>query len=305
MLKSNSLLLEAVQLDPQNAEAWAMLAATYNEMINFFLMPREEGVPLTRNALDQAQQLAPDLAIVWGQDGFIKKNLHWDWNGARADLDKAYKMEPRHGAILTWRASLLGSMGKFDESVSLYEKKYSIDPLSLTTHSALGLAYTKVHRYDDAIRIFEKQLELSPNYHWAYSNMAKAYMFKGDKERALLEINKNAENVFKAAALPVVYHSLGRKAESDAALQAFLSEYGAGGHFFFIACVYSWRGEKDQAFEWLEKAYQAHDTGIAYMLGENLLDPLLDDPRWAAFLEKVNLLEHWKAMPAEYGGPQN
>jgi TolB-like protein len=66
--------LESVELDPENAEAWAILAATYNELVNFGVMTREEGVPPTINALEHAKRLGPDLAIVWGQQGFIKKN---------------------------------------------------------------------------------------------------------------------------------------------------------------------------------------------------------------------------------------
>jgi hypothetical protein len=112
--------------------------------------------------------------------------------------------------------------------------------------------------------------------------MGKAYMFKGNLDRALIEINKNPENRFKAVALPIIYHSLGRQTDSNAALEAL-----------FLA------------FQWLERAFNERDIGIAYILGEPLFYPLLQDTRWAGFLKKVKLYEYWQDMPAEYGGPQS
>jgi len=303
ILKASKFLEEAVEVDSSNYIAWASLAASYNELINFGVITRNEGIPLVRHAIDQALRGRPNDAFIRGAEGYIKKNLFWDWNGALEAVDRAYQLEPRNPVARNWRASLMVSLGKIEEATRLYSESYALDPLSLTLHSALGIAYTKMHRYDEAIDLFSTQLELSPNYHWAFSNKGKAYLFKGDAERALIEIKKNPDNIFKASSLPIVYHSLGRTAESDAALQTLLSEYAKEGNSYFIATAFSWRGENDKAFEWLEKAFQAHDTGIAYMLSENLFSPLLEDPRWPAFLEKVGLLEYWQAMPAEYGGP--
>ena len=304
ILKASEYLEEAVEVDPSNFVAWGSLAASYNELINFAVITRDEGVPLVRHAMEQALLGDPDDAFIRGAEGYIKKNLFWDWKGALKAIEHAYLLEPRDPVARNWRASLMNSLGRFDEATRLYGESYALDPLSLSLHSSLGIVYTKMHRYDEAIELFSKQLELSPNYHWAHSNRGKAYLFKGDPERALIEMEKNPDNVFKAIGLPIVYHSLGRKAESDAALQTLISEYAAEGNSYFIATVFSWRGEKDEAFEWLEKAFQAHDSGIAYMLGNNLLVPLIDDPRWPPFLAKVGLLEYWQAMPAEYGGPR-
>jgi TolB-like protein/Tfp pilus assembly protein PilF len=303
ILTASKYLEEAVAADPSNYVAWASLAAAYNEMVNFAVITRSEGVPLVRSALDQALRGNPDDAFVRGAEGYIKKNLFWDWKGALEAVDRAYTLEPRNPVARNWRASLFVSIGRIEEAVRLYNESYALDPFSLSLHSSLGIAYTKLHRYDEAIELFSKQLEINPDYHWSHGNKGKAYLFQGDAERALIEIQKNPENIFKASSLPVVYHSLGRAAESDAALQSLISEYSLEGSSYFVATVYSWRGENDKAFEWLEKAYQANDTGIAYMLSENLFVPLLDDPRWPEFLEKVGLLEYWLAMPAEYGGP--
>jgi len=71
----------------------------------------------------------------------------------------------------------------------------------------------------------------------------------------------------------------------------------------WVAEAYAWRGERDLAFEWLEKGFVQKDVGLAYLLGNTVFESLWDDPRWVAFLQRLNLLEHWKAMLPEYGGP--
>ncbi len=71
----------------------------------------------------------------------------------------------------------------------------------------------------------------------------------------------------------------------------------------WIAEVYSWRGQKDEAFEWLEKGFMQRSIGLPYVLGNNVFYSLTDDPRWTELLKKIDLLEYWKAMPPEYGGP--
>ena len=184
----------------------------------------------------------------------------------------------------------------------LYDRAYLNDPLSLPIHSALGFLYTKLHRYDDAKEIYEKQAELHPDHHWAYANLGKAYLFGGDAEQALIEIDKNPDNVFKAAGLVLAYTTLGREGEAQSVLQRLVSEYGS--EFAMpVAGAYSWRGQKDEAFQALEKAFAKRDSNFAYVLGNNLFYPLKDDPRWAELLRKLNLLEYWQAMPPEYGGP--
>ena len=121
----------------------------------------------------------------------------------------------------------------------------------------------------------------------------------------MIEIRRNPENQFKDVALAMAYSSLGQEAEAKSKLDKLVSEHGSGSFSTFIASVYSWRGENDEAFRWLEMAYRNRASGIAYMLGERAFYPLLDDPRWVELLKKVELYEYWLDMPPEYGGPQS
>jgi len=300
--KSEEALLQAIELDPGYAEAWAALAMNYFDQTRFKLKTREDGAALARKAIGRAKSLGPDLGIVWGVDSYLKKSLDWDWGAAQAAINKAYELEPKNKTVSIWRGAMASSLGKLDDAVELYEQGLLDDPLNLSHHSALGITYTKVHRYDKAIEIFEKQVELKPDYYWAYFNLGKSYLFRGDAEQALLEIRKNPENVFRHAGLVMAYSTLGREAEAEEALKRLVSDYGTQNPFW-IAEAYGWRGQKDEAFEWLEKAFMQRSIGLSYVLGNNVLYSLTDDSRWTELLKKINLLEYWQAMPPEYGGP--
>jgi tetratricopeptide (TPR) repeat protein len=86
--------------------------------------------------------------------------------------------------------------------------------------------------------------------------------------------------------LPIVYHALGRKTDSDAALNALIARYEKDCPFN-IAYIYAFRGEADKAFEWLDKAIEYRDPGLGDIVPENLFDNVRKDPRWLPFLRKI------------------
>jgi len=301
---SEKFLFQAIGLETGYSRAWAMLALNYyHQTINSF-KTREEGVALVHHAIGLARSLDPDDGRIWSTYGYLKKNLDWDWSTAQAAINKAYELEPNSNRVRRSLGSMATTTGKLDEAIELYERVILDDPLSLPVHGALGNLYMKVHRYDEALAIFKNGAELNPDHHWMYFSLGKANLLRGDAEQALLETKKNRENEFRSAGLVMAYSTLGREAEAEKELQKLIFEYGET-RPVWIAEAYSWRGEKDEAFEWLENTYSQRDNSLAYLLGNNAFYSLIDDPRWVDFLKKLNLLEYWLDMPAEYGGPSN
>ncbi len=294
--KSENVLLQAIELEPGYAAAWSLLAMTYYSQVRQNSRDHEEGYALAMNAINQAMSLSPDLGEIQGAYGFLKKNLDWDWDSALTALTKAHQLEPDSNIIRIWRASLIQSLGRLEEAIEIYEQALTVDPLNLSIYSSLGILYRTTGRFDDAILIFEKQVALRPHYHWAYLNLGKCYLFKGDAAQALVEIEKNPSNVYRDLGLVLAYSTLGREAEARTALENLVSEYGEQSPAF-VAEAYSWRGEKDQAFEWLEKARKQKDIGLAYLLANRVFKSLWDDSRWSELLQNLNLLEYWQAMP--------
>jgi TolB-like protein len=300
--KSEEFLLQAIELEPEFTEAWAMLAMNYYYQTITLTRTREEGVALANSAIEKAKSIDPEMGIAWGVYSYLKNHLDWDWSAAQEAINKAYELEPNNNSIRRWRASTAHSLGKLDEAIELYEQVILIDPINMGGLSAAGVIYRRLHRNNESINTFVRQAELSPSHYWTYFNLGKSYLISGDAEQALLEIKKNPENVYRTVGLVMTYSTLGREGEAKRELQRLVSNYGET-YPVSVAEAYSWRGQKEEAFEWLENAYMQRDSSLSYLLGNISFYPLKDDPRWVELLKKLNLLEYWLDMPAEYGGP--
>jgi TolB-like protein/Flp pilus assembly protein TadD len=301
--KSVATLMQAIELEPGYAQAWEHLSMAYYQQIRQNIKTYNEGYVLAMDAIDQALNLDPDQGVSWGAYGFLKKNLDWDWETAKSALTKAHQLDPNSNIIRIWRASLSQTLGRLDDAIEIYQEAQAVDPLNTSIYSSLGIQYRKTGRLDDSIAILEKQIELRPQYHWAHFNLGKTYLFRGDAEQALVEIEKNPSNVYRDVGLVLAYTTLGREAEAQAVLQKLVNQEGEQNPVW-VAEAYAWRGETDPAFEWLEKGFVQKDVGLAYLLGNTVFESLWDDPRWVELLQKLKLLEHWHAMPSEYGGPE-
>ncbi len=111
-------------------------------------------------------------------------------------------------------------------------------------------------------------------------------MLKGDAPGALAEIEQETIDVWTMICLPMAYHALGRKADSDAALAALIAKYEKEAPSN-IASVYAFRGDADQAFAWLDKTVECGDPGLSDIVTDNLFDNIRADPRWLPFLRKI------------------
>jgi tetratricopeptide (TPR) repeat protein len=149
----------------------------------------------------------------------------------------------------------------------------------------LGTSQLNAGRLDEAIASYRTVLSLSPGNGVAHYQVGVAMVLKGDGNCALAEFEQEPAEVFRMIGLPMAYHALGRKAESDAALAELTAKYEKAATYN-IAGVHAFRGEADRAFEWLEKE---RTSGGAFV--EIVVDPLFsnlyDDPRWVPFLGQI------------------
>ncbi len=296
------VLTQAVQLDPEYAPAWNLLAGTYHAQTAQGLRLREEGLALTWAANDRALAIDPELAGAWASLGFYKKFWEWDWKTADKAISKARQLDPYSARITMTAASMATTLGQLDKAIALYEQARILDPISFRGLSTLGQAYMRARRFDDAISMLEQLAGSRPDYYWDYSNLGLAHLLNGDAEQALIEIEKNPENEMRDFATVMAYSTLGQEKDAQLLLAKVTADAGDF-HPAKIAEAYGWRGETDLAFEWLEQAWEGRDPGLSYVLGNVFLENLVSDPRWPVFLNKLDLLEAWQAMPAEYGGP--
>ena len=287
--KSIALMREAVAIDPRYAVAWARLAGTYlNEAQNGRSTSRtmDEGFRLAREAVDRALAIDPNLVwahvVLYG----LALNRDNDLAAAARHLEHALKLEPTNADLMLPAAGLLQNLGRLDQSLALREFSIARDPLNPFTQFNLGICYLYAGRPDDAIRACRASLAISPGRIVAHYIIGLALLAKHEPDAALAEMQQESSDNWKANGLPFVYHALGRKAESDAALATVIEKYEQGSAFN-IAAIHAFRSENDRAFEWLEKAVTAHDTGLAVIPIDPQLANVHSDPRWLPFLRKI------------------
>ena len=300
--KALAALKQALAIDPDYAPAWVSLQLTYGFQMRAMPGAREELRALQSEAIERALAIDENLASAWAALAYQRKNSDSDWHGARIAIEKALRLEPNNANVIGPAASLASTFGRLSEAIELFEKNVSLDPLRLSSLMALGRKYLKVGRLDDAFDSFDRVRAINPDYPGLSLVLGRVYMLRGDLENALLETEKTPDEFYYRHQKANFLYTMGKKAEAQTLINELL-ETSANEVPGAMATVYAWRGEGDSAFEWLEKAYEQHDAMPDTFLGNLWWRKLTGDARYSAYVEKIGLLEEWKAMPTEYGGP--
>jgi len=185
-------------------------------------------------------------------------------------------------------AFMLLARGRYDEAIALVRQTVELDPLSGTVHSLLASSYRIAGRLDEAETAIRKSLELSPHGGFAHYFHSDICLAQGRLGEALDAAKGEIHVTFRLLALANVYHAQRRRTESDAALKELITTR-ANTAAFQIAEIFAYRGERDQAFAWLERACAQRDPGMSMVRASPRLRGLHDDPRWRPFVEKVGL----------------
>src|SRR6184192_4436231 len=284
--QSGALLRKVLATDPRYAPAWDGLATNLANEAGQGLMPSKEGYAQAREADMKALAIDPDYAPAHAGLGWIAMDGDNDLAGAAQHFRRALALDPADLDVLRNSVMLLAALGRLDESLALNQALVRRDPVNVTTVFNLGYHQRMAGRLDAAIASFRTVLSLSPSNGGAHCQLGIALLLKGDAKGALAEIEQETSENWKLIGLPMAYHALGRKADSDATLAALIAKYEKDGPYN-IAYVYAYRGDADKAFEWLDKAVEYGDPGLADIVTENLFAKIHADPRWLAFLRKI------------------
>ena len=300
--KAVQVLKQALAIDPEYAPAWSSLSYSYSRLEFYGGLPLDEGFALAMHALDKALEIDDQLASAWAGLAWMKRTVFWDWQGARVAIERALRLEPNNTMVIGTAASIASTFGEHDKAIELFERSVESNPLGLSTLTALGNRYMAVGRHVEARTLYERVLALNSEYPQAGFRIATTYLNEGRPEEALAQLNGIPDDArfrqIKAAAL----FDMGETQKAQMALDDFL-ESPAKDRPLRIAVLYAWRGENDEAFEWLEMAFEQRIPSLSYILMNPIRARLRDDPRFPIFLEKMGLREAWEAMPSEYGGP--
>lgn len=288
LLKAIAYYEQASKLDPDYALAWVGLAEAYVRQADAGYVPAEEGYNRGRAAAQRALALDPNLAEAYMAIGYIKTAYDWDWVGADASYRRALALQPGNAAVIGSAALLAGTVGRLAEATALVRRSLELNPLHAPSHLAVGFDAFSNGRPGEAVAPTRKALELDPNLPFAHVLLGFVSLEQGRPQEGLAEIERESERPLRLYGEAVAYHALGNKKRSDLALAAFIADYQSV-DAFQIAEVYAYRGESNEAFAWLDRAYAQHDSGMTLLLADPLLKNILRDSRYAALLEKMRL----------------
>jgi adenylate cyclase len=283
--KSDALYRQVLEIDPRYAPAWDELARNFRNKYGMGLLSSQEGYARAREAAEKALAIDPDYAPAPAQLGTIAMYEN-DLAGAARHFQRALALDPTDLDVLRSTTAFLQSLGRLDEALALHEAVVRRDPVNVTALYNLGYFQRQAGRYDAAIASLRTVLSLSPGRGGAHYQLETALMLKGDTTAALTEIEQEKNEVLRMVGLPLASCALVRKADAAAALKALIAKYEKD-WAYNIAYVYSFCGDADKAFEWVDKAVAYQDGGLSEIVTENLFDKIHSDPRWLPFLRKI------------------
>jgi TolB-like protein/DNA-binding winged helix-turn-helix (wHTH) protein/Tfp pilus assembly protein PilF len=279
---------QATQLDPNYALAWVGLSRARNWQAELGLIPMEEGRRLAYEAAERALALNPNLAEAHSQMARLKRFEDLDWVGADDSIQRAIALDPGNPDILNQAAFSAAQSGRSEQAFALARRAINLDPLNSGNWEILGEFEFYKGQFVEAERDVKKALELSPDLFPGPITLSRIYVMEGRPQDALLEIERVRAEGVRAFLYAVAYNSLGQKKKSDAALKELIEKY-SGRDSYFIASVYAFRNQRDEAFKWLDRAYAQREGNVAFTNLAPELKNLHGDPRFVAFLKKIRL----------------
>jgi DNA-binding winged helix-turn-helix (wHTH) protein/TolB-like protein/Tfp pilus assembly protein PilF len=283
---------QAVRLDPNFAEAHAGVADSYALLgLYGFLPPKEAFLP-AEDAAKKALGMNDDLAEAHATLGLVYFYYHWNSLAAEREFRRALDSNPNYAMAHSWNGQDLATMDRMPEALAETELAQQDDPLSLIVSSNAGLILGLAGRYEQAIETLNKALEIDPTFSRAHFRLGNVYEQKGMPEKAISEFEaavrfSGGDSSYQGA-LGHAYAVAGN-VERARKLLDFLKNRSRRQYVpaYAIALVYAGLNKKDQAFEWLEKAYEDRSASMALLNVDPALSNLHSDARFTELVRRV------------------
>jgi len=279
-------LHHALAIDPGHALAWAWLSWAESQRANHGLAPVDEAAARAREAAQRALAIEPNLAEAHLALGMTRLIHDFDWQGAEASMGRALELAPDSAEVLHGAGLMEYCLGRPDRSLELCRRAVDQDPLHAGSYDGLGRAYRVLKRFGEAEAAFRRALEIAPDYSPGHTLLAATLIAQGRYDEALDEALREKSKWVRLCTIAMVQHSRGCALESDAALKE-LTEGGSDDFAYQIACVHAHRGDADATFEWLERCYVQHDSGLALLAASPSFERMREDPRWPRLMRRI------------------
>jgi TolB-like protein len=279
---------QAITLDPNYAGAYAGLAVAEASVAD--LTGDKSGIERAKQYADKALALAPEDAIGYAARSYLRTVWLWDWSGAQTDIEKAVSLDPRNSEVQREYARLLADLGRLPDAIASQKRATELDPLSSGAWENLGFYYTGMGDFAAADVALSRAIDIEPASVLALGDLGMSRLLQGKGEAALELFLRIDLPAIRLTGIAMAQHTLGHVKESQQALKELMAKH-AQEAAYQIAQALAWRGEKDRAFEWLERAYEQRDGGLSEIKITPMLRSLHADGRFKALVRKVRLPE--------------
>ena len=297
-LKAIEYLNQAIAADPTYAQAYSGLADAYALLGSnpTTAMTRKEAIARARATALKALALDDNLAEAHTSLAFLYWHYDWNWLAAEKEFRRALQINPSYPTAHHWYAFYLASQGRTDQALEEIRRAQEMDPLSLIINTDVAQMLYFAQRYDQAIEQAKRVLEMDPEFALARVMLGWSYLAKQEKTAALEEAKRGTQ-VPRAGAdieanLAAMYAVTGQKAKARnllLRLEAESERLHTGQLLLGIAQVHALLDEKEEAFIWLEKAFQNRDGGLTLIKIVPYLDSLHSDPRFTDLVRRIGL----------------
>lgn len=296
---------QAIEADPGYSLAYAGLADSYNFLGAFGIAaaPPGETMLKARAAALKALDIDDSLPEAHTSLAFVKLYYDWDWAGAEQEFKRALELDPNYAPAHQWYSHLLMVRGRTSESIAAAKQALELDPLSLAANMNFGWQYHWARKPELAVQHLRRTLELDPAFaqgHWALG-LASEQTGRFDAAAAALEkaVDASETDAVYLASLGHAY-ALGGRMSDAVRLRSELEERSKHAYVppYWMATLCVGLRENDQAFRWLEKAYEERSGGLVWLGTDPRMDPIRSDPRFRALQQRVESASAISASPS-------
>ncbi|MEQ8857048.1 MAG: tetratricopeptide repeat protein [Pseudomonadales bacterium] len=290
LARSAGLLEQALDLEPEFADAWVTLADVYSTRAGEGFIDAADGIARSRAAAERCLEIDPHNARALAGLGWLAMRFDNDLSRAADLLERALALNPGDADVLSTAGGLLFRLGRFDAAILLAQHTVQLDPLSSFAWSNLGVYRLYSLDPDGAIDAYRKALELSPDFVGGHYAVGAAHLQNGDLDLALESMERERDDEFRTKGRALVFHARGDRAAFEQELGTLRRTWGDVWPSE-VGEVYAYAGAADLAFEWIERDIASGADGAGW--AEAVLNPhyrnLHADERWRALLERLGL----------------
>ena len=298
--KSVEYFEQVVEKDSGYAPGWAGLSDAYSLLGLFGFLPSEVALSNARAAALKAIDLDEGLSEAHVSLAGVRLHLEWAWSAAEAEMRRAIALNPNNAMAHQWHGYILSARGQFDSAVAEMKRALELDPLSPNKRNSLAATFYRAGRYDEALRYFREVPDPDANSETRHQRIAAIYERQGRQKEAIAEwltalrlagkkaLAASVERAYLTSDYPEAKRTLlwgdiqdAQRRARNAYPRPLASE---------VAADYALLGEKDRAFEWLERAFREREGTLMYLNVDIRLEALRSDTRFRDLARRMGLL---------------